>query len=47
LAFKNNPLLVKAKEEEEVALATFDMDQIREFRKQEQWRLDYKLRFKL
>jgi predicted amidohydrolase len=33
LAFKNNPLLVKAKEGEEISLATFDMDKIREFRR--------------
>jgi hypothetical protein len=33
LAFKNNPLLVKAKEGEEIFLATFDMDKIREFRR--------------
>jgi N-carbamoylputrescine amidase len=46
VAFNNNPLLVKAKESEDIALATFDMDTIREFRRQEQWRLDYRLNFK-
>jgi predicted amidohydrolase len=46
LAFKNNPLIVKAQEGEEIALATFDMDKIREFRKEEQWRLDYRLNYK-
>ena len=45
LAFSNEPLIVRAKEEEEISLATFDMDQIREFRQQEQWRLDYRLNF--
>jgi predicted amidohydrolase len=46
LAFDNNPLIVKAKEDEEVSLATFDIDKIREFRREEQWRLDYRLGFK-
>jgi predicted amidohydrolase len=46
VAFNNNPLLVKAKESEDIALATFDMDTIREFRRQEQWRLDSRLKFK-
>jgi N-carbamoylputrescine amidase len=46
VAFNNNPLLVKAKESEDIALATFDMDTTREFRRQEQWRLDYRLNFK-
>jgi predicted amidohydrolase len=46
LAFKKNPLIVKAKEGEAIALATFDLDKIREFRREEQWRLDYRLSFK-
>jgi predicted amidohydrolase len=45
LAFGNNSLIAKAGEDEEIPLATFDMDKIREFRHEEQWRLDYKLSF--
>ena len=47
LAFNNDPLIVRANKDEEISLATFDMDKIREFRQQEQWRLDYKLNFSL
>ena len=45
LAFNNDPLIVRAKNDEEMALATFNMDEIREFRQREQWRLDYRLNF--
>jgi predicted amidohydrolase len=46
LVFNNNPLIVKAKEDEGIFLATFDMDKIREFRKEEQWRLEHRRNFK-
>lgn len=46
LAFDRNPLVVKANEKENVFLATFDVDEIRKFRKKEKWRLDYRLNFK-
>jgi N-carbamoylputrescine amidase len=35
-------LIVRADEEEGIFLATFDMDAIREFKYQEQWRVDYR-----
>jgi len=37
----NQMLIAKAGEQEEILLATFDMDEIRAFRKAESWRLDY------
>src|SRR3989344_706720 len=46
LVFNNDPLIVKAKKDEGIFLATFDMDKIREFRKEEQWRLEYRRNFK-
>lgn len=46
LVFNNNPLVIKAKEGEGIFLASFDMDKIRDFRKEEQWRLDYRRSFK-
>ncbi|MBI2019778.1 carbon-nitrogen hydrolase family protein [Candidatus Daviesbacteria bacterium] len=42
---KGNPqdtLIVEAGEEEGIFLAEFDLDQIRDFRKMEQWRLKYR-----
>ena len=47
LAFNNDPLIVRAKKDEEISLAIFDMEKIREFRQREQWRLDYRLNFSL
>ena len=35
-------LIAKAGEREEILLATFDMDEIREFRSAESWRMDYR-----
>lgn len=35
-------LIVEAGEEEGIFLAEFDLDQIREFRKMEQWRIEYR-----
>jgi len=35
-------LIAKAGEREEILLATFDMDEIRQFRSAESWRLDYR-----
>jgi N-carbamoylputrescine amidase len=35
-------LIAKAGEQEEILLATFDVDEIREFRKVEMWRVDYR-----
>lgn len=35
-------LIAKAGEREEILLATFDMDDIREFRSTESWRMDYR-----
>jgi len=45
LAFGADPLIVKLKEKEDISLATFDMDKIREFRREEQWRMDYRMAF--
>lgn len=45
LAFSGDPLLAKAGEDEEVLLVTFDLDKIRRFRREEQWRLDYRMHF--
>ncbi len=36
-------LIAKAGEEEQILLATFDIDEIREFRRAERWRMDYRL----
>ncbi len=47
LAFDRDPLIMEADEEEGIFMAEFDMSQIRKFRKQEQWRLDYRLGFGL
>jgi predicted amidohydrolase len=35
-------LIAKAGEQEQILLAAFDMDEIREFRRAEQWRMDYR-----
>ena len=43
LAFDRDPLIIEADEEEGIFMAVFDLAQIRKFRKQEQWRLDYRL----
>ena len=41
-----DPLIIKLNKKEEISLATFDMDKIREFRREEQWRMDYRMSFK-
>lgn len=46
MVFSGSPPTAKAGEKEEICLATFDVDAIRSFRKEEQWRLDYRLNFK-
>jgi len=47
VAWKNNEmaetLVARAAEKEEILLARFDLDALRAFRKQEQWRLNYRL----
>lgn len=43
LAFDRDPLIIEADEEEGIFMAEFDVTQMREFRMQEQWRLDYRL----
>ncbi len=35
-------LITKAEEQEQILLATFDLDDIREFRKNESWRMDHR-----
>jgi N-carbamoylputrescine amidase len=39
---EKDTLIVKASEEEGIFTATFDLDEIRQFRKEESWRIDYR-----